>query len=147
MAVKFLREMDSRCDRERFMREARVLSRIRHPHIIQLFDAGLLDRAPYLVLELMEGDNLRSLLSRQAPLAVDRALSIAISCLEALETCHGAGIIHRDLKPDNILLSDGGEPRITDFGLVTDPGSPSNLTAPGEVVGTPAYLSPETIQG
>jgi serine/threonine protein kinase len=146
---------------ERFEREVRAISALNHPHICTLYDIG----PNYLVMELVEGETLREWLKR-AP-AADRSLEIARQVLEALRAAHGAGIVHRDLKPQNIMVRADGYAKVLDFGLAKRlPAARSildestavhtassvatatmDLTVAGQVVGTPAYMSPEQIQG
>ena len=158
VAIKVLRpELAEALGTERFLREIHVAARLRHPHIIPLFDSGQLaasgDSPPilYYIMPRIEGESLRSRLDREGALPVALALKIAGEVADALEHAHQAGVIHRDIKPENILL-EGGHALVADFGisralkaLQGDTGA--NLTETGLAVGTPAYMSPEQIEG
>jgi serine/threonine protein kinase/tetratricopeptide (TPR) repeat protein len=138
----------------RFEREARAIAALNHPHICTLFDVGALpDGSAYLVTELVDGDTLRDFL-KQSPSA-ERSREIAMEVTEALRAAHGAGIVHRDLKPDNIMVRFDGYVKVLDFGLakrmpVSLPGPNAgsvNVSIPGEIMGTVAYMSPEQALG
>ena len=135
----------------RFEREARAISALNHPHICTLYDVGSLPSGfSYLVTELVEGETLRDWLKR-AP-SPERCIEVARQVLEALRAAHGAGIVHRDLKPANIMVRFDGYVKVLDFGLakrfaVAEKGTTADLSLPGQVVGTVAYMSPEQIQG
>jgi Tol biopolymer transport system component len=144
--------------RERFEREARVISKLAHPHICVLYDvghaaiAGDVDR-PYLVMELVDGETLAARLRRGA-LPLDRAVTCAIQIAEALAAADAQGIIHRDLKPANIMIGAGGVVKVLDFGLArlmeADASSRRDdvgLSEPGRIAGTAAYMSPEQAAG
>ncbi|HEY8427161.1 MAG TPA: protein kinase [Sandaracinaceae bacterium] len=137
---------------ERFLREAVAASRVSHPSIVQVFDAGDYEGKPWIAMELLEGESLGERLER-GPLTVAEALKMAEGALSALSEVHEEGIIHRDLKPDNIFLARtrGGDwiPKVLDFGVAKDTsdGQLSKLTATGAVVGTAHYLSPEQAKG
>jgi serine/threonine protein kinase len=145
VAIKVCQEQFS----GRFEREARAISALNHPNICTLYDVG----ANYLVMELVEGETLRGLL--KSALSVERSLEIAKQVLEALGAAHRAGIVHRDLKPTNIMVRADGYVKVLDFGLakrtapVSDMGSTPTLdiSVPGEILGTVAYMSPEQIAG
>ena len=138
---------------ERFKREARVLAQLKHPNVVGVTDLGTEDEVPYLVMELIEGRDLfRALTGASSePLDVERTVEIGAKMAEALAYCHGMGAVHRDVKPHNILLEQStGRPVLTDFGLVKRDanklgvrGESSMETMSGEVVGTPAFMSPE----
>ena len=140
----------------RFVREANVIARLTHPNIVQLIDFGR-DRQGnlLLVMELLEGEPLRTLLRREGRLPADRAVVIAAQCLQALRTAHAAGVIHRDLKPENIFVhrtNDGDHVKVLDFGVAkiteADVGDVNaNHTAQGSMVGTLRYMAPEQVAG
>ncbi len=123
--------------RERFHREADALSRLSHPNIVTVIDRGEVDDQPYLVMEYVEGANLRSVM-KQGPLAPAEALQIVSSVLEALQHAHGQGIVHRDIKPENVLLSRGSLVKVADFGLsrLLGPAESTRLTHTHVVLGT-----------
>ncbi len=140
----------------RFVREANVIARLTHPNIVQLIDFGR-DRQGnlLLVMELLEGEALRTLLRREGRLPADRAVVIAAQCLQALRTAHAAGVIHRDLKPENVFVhrtDDGDHVKVLDFGVAkiteADVGDVNaNHTAQGSMVGTLRYMAPEQVAG
>jgi hypothetical protein len=141
---------------ERFEREATVLAGLRHPNVVSVLDLGQLpDGGLYLVLELVDGQNLRELLRSAAPLPLARVIELGRQILAALEEVHQHGVVHRDLKPANVLvrtLRDGSEVvQLVDFGIakqVRDPAlTDSGLTKTGSVIGTPGYIAPEQILG
>lgn len=132
---------------ERFMREIRVTSTLRHPGIVPLLDTGEVGGAPFYTMPLVSGETLAQRLQREQQLPLEEALTIVGELLDALEYAHNAGITHRDIKPANILLS-GGRALLADFGIAkamdTDEES---LTSSGLAVGTSAYMSPEQASG
>jgi eukaryotic-like serine/threonine-protein kinase len=136
----------------RFAREARAASSVESANIVTVFDAGVDDGRPYLVMELLRGEDLGSRLRRLGRIPLADALHIAAQVLRGLGRAHEAGIVHRDLKPDNVFLVKGdGDPlfaKIVDFGVSKIHRAPSGtapvaLTGKGTVVGTPLYMSPE----
>ncbi|MFQ5844766.1 MAG: serine/threonine-protein kinase, partial [Planctomycetota bacterium] len=130
--------------RERFHREAEVLSRLTHPNIVTVFDRGEVDGRPYLVMEYVEGTNLRTVL-REGPLPQAEALQILSSVLAALDYAHRNGIVHRDVKPENILLTRSSVPKVADFGLsrILGPEERTRLTRTHLMLGTYEYMAPE----
>jgi eukaryotic-like serine/threonine-protein kinase len=144
----------------RFEREAQAAARLNHPHIITVYDYGLLKtEGAYLVMELVRGETLGSILKREQRLSPEDAAEWLDQTLAAVEAAHRAGIIHRDLKPDNIFIAEGetGQRviKVLDFGLakITQPGAnqlttqAAPMTTPGTVMGTLAYMSPEQLTG
>ena len=146
VALKVLaRELASdRISRERFMNEWRIAGSLKHPNIVPVHDAGEADGRLYLAMDLIESGDLGQEIAR-GPLAPPRALKILEQAAAALDAAHEAGLVHRDIKPGNILL-DGEHAYLTDFGLSKVRGG-MKLTAPGRMVGTADYLSPEQIRG
>ena len=128
----------------RFRREARAAARLSNPGVVAVYDQGSLDGVAYLVMELVEGPNLRDLLA-SGPLSVKEALGLTAQILQPLGAAHRAGLVHRDIKPENVLLpADGSVAKVADFGLaraVTEVAQ----TSTGNVLGTVAYLAPELI--
>jgi len=129
---------------ERFKREARAAGALSHPHIVQVFDFGVEEHRPYLVMAHVPGGSLRDRLRAGGPLPDPAAL--ARELLGALAHVHGAGIVHRDVKPGNILLDEHDRSHLTDFG-VARPQDATTMTQTGMVMGTLAYLAPEVAAG
>src|SRR5262249_53467476 len=138
--------------RARFLREGQAASRIRHPNVVDVYDVGTEGERAYLVMELLEGEDLRSRLTRGGVLSPQQAADLLIPVVAALAVAHDIGIIHRDLKPENVFLSsERGSlaPKVLDFGIskVVDDDREASLTGTGAVLGTPYYMSPEQAQG
>jgi eukaryotic-like serine/threonine-protein kinase len=160
VAIKLMhQEIASDSDQlERFRREARAVAQLNHPHIVRVIDAGEWDAheqeghmgievgTPYIVLEHVDGETLKQLIRRDAPLEVPTVLAYGIELARALGAAHAQEIVHRDVKPQNVLLSEEGGAKITDFGIartLTEEG----LTVDGRVLGTTDYVSPEQALG
>jgi eukaryotic-like serine/threonine-protein kinase len=167
VAIKLMhRDIASDSDQlERFRREARAVAQLNHAHIVTVIDAGEWDSGedpegielgvggvggvggtPYMVLEHVGGETLKDLIRRDAPLDVPTVLAYGIEIARALGAAHGQGIVHRDVKPQNVLLSDEGGAKITDFGIARTL-SEEGLTMDGRVLGTTDYVSPEQALG
>ena len=129
----------------RLVREGRVLAGIDHPFVVGVLDAGEHLGVPYLVMELVEGEDLRGRL-RRGPLEPLAAARLVRQVAEGVAQLHARGVVHRDLKPENVLLDRRGSPRVCDLGLARG-DELSRLTATGDVLGTPAFLAPEQAQG
>ncbi|MEE1786842.1 protein kinase [Streptomyces sp. SP17BM10] len=127
---------------ERFSREAQHAAMLVHPRIVMVFDSGVDQGSPYIVMELVHGRSLAAVLAQQPQLPVERAVGIAAAVCEALAVAHAAGLVHRDIKPGNIMITDDGGVKVVDFGIARA-GSSNNLTQTATVLGTAAYLSPE----
>ncbi|MFD5468359.1 protein kinase [Kitasatospora sp. NPDC127059] len=127
---------------ERFSREAQHAAMLVHPRIVMVFDSGVDQGTPFIVMELVNGRSLAAVLAQQPQLPVERAVGIAAAVCEALAVAHAAGLVHRDIKPGNIMITDDGGVKVVDFGIARA-GSSSNLTQTASVLGTAAYLSPE----
>lgn len=126
----------------RFLREAEAVAALRHPNVVQIVGHGTTNEGvPYLVMEYLEGKNLRVYLDQHRRLTYDRTADVMGQVASGLTAIHSEGIVHRDLKPENIMLSDKWYVRLTDFGVAHLPDS--ELTQTLSVVGSPAYLSPE----
>ena len=143
--------------RQRFEQEARAASALNHPNILTVYDIAETDGTIYIAMELVEGKTLRELMASGEPLPTKRLLDIAVQTAEGLAKAHSVGIVHRDLKPENVMVSKDGYVKILDFGLakLTEPvtqdatGLPTAIaaTAPGTVLGTAGYMSPEQASG
>lgn len=133
----------------RFIQEYALLSRIRHPHVIRIYDQGFSDDHAYIAMEYFERGDLRGEL--RAGMLAERAVEVAAQVAQALEAVHAGGIIHRDLKPENVMLRADGSVALADFGVAKPLHKDESLglaqTRHGEVVGTPYYLSPEQARG
>lgn len=129
----------------RFRREAELIARLNHPYVVRLRDASFSGPAPYQVYELYEGGTLQDKLLREGAFAFACALELTRKLGEGLAHAHDRGVLHRDLKPQNVLLSEAGEPALSDFGLARrdQAQSRAGLTATGEAIGTPLYMAPE----
>jgi serine/threonine-protein kinase len=160
VAVKVLAAelITSRVVRERFIREARAASAVRSPHICDVYDSGMYEERPFLVMELLEGESLYDMLTRLRRLDPETVLSVATQTARGLGKAHEANIVHRDLKPENIFVSKDEDGKLIvkllDFGLAkfyepTNDGDPKTvrLTREGALFGTPAYMSPEQAKG
>jgi serine/threonine-protein kinase len=130
----------------RFRREAEALAGLRHPNIVQVYDAGDVDGRPYFAMEFVEGGSLSQQLSA-APQHPRRAAELVATLAGAVQFAHGRGIVHRDLKPANILLNADGTPKITDFGVALSIAGGTRFTISGARVGTPSYMAPEQAIG
>ena len=132
---------------DRFNREARALARLQHPRIVTVHDFGVAGGLHYLVMEYVEGANLRQV-QRSGGLSPAQALRIVPEICEALQYAHDRGIVHRDIKPENLLLDRDGHVKITDFGIakLVGPSAGSTFLTGADVVGTPHYMAPEQIE-
>jgi serine/threonine-protein kinase len=150
VAIKILLPPSTDAERaqfdERFRREAVALAKLRHPHILTVYDADVdpSSGTPYLVTELLAGESLERALA-SGPLSLDRALAFAEQLADALAFAHEQGIVHRDVKPDNVIIEHGTHARLIDFGVARTEGS--EITHGAFLVGTPSYLSPEAAAG
>jgi putative two-component system response regulator len=126
---------------QRFQHEARLVARLKHPNILDVFDFGYEDGVPYIVMELVEGGTLAQYVG--APMPLGDVLAVLEPLGRALDYAHARGILHRDIKPSNILLRRDGSPVLADFGLSRLAGATRRLTATGTVMGTADYMSPE----
>jgi serine/threonine protein kinase len=131
--------------RARFEVEARLAAAVTHPNVVIVYDVGVDDGMPFLVMECLPGKTLADEI-RAGPMAIDRIGATAVTVLDALAAAHARGVLHRDLKPANVLMTADGRPKLTDFGIATSE-TVNELTASGLVVGTPAYLAPERVNG
>lgn len=128
----------------RFEFEARSVARLKHPALVAVYDQGHDGDRAFLVMELVEGGTLRELLRERGPMPPHAVAAVAGPVLDALAVAHRGGLVHRDIKPENILISDSGEVKIADFGLVRAAAA-ANTTSNSVILGTAAYLSPEQV--
>jgi tRNA A-37 threonylcarbamoyl transferase component Bud32 len=133
--------------RARFMRETRAACRVRHAHVVEIFDFGETDGVTFLAMELVEGGTLAQLLEREGKLPLSRAVEILLPILSAVAELHLAGILHRDIKPSNILLAGARDlcPKLADFGASRLDDDLPSITQSQGVLGTPAYMPPELV--
>jgi eukaryotic-like serine/threonine-protein kinase len=133
----------------KFDREARAAAKLSHPNVVSVFDQGQdvagSNRRPYIVMEHVEGQTLRDILNRDAPLPASRALEIMEPVLAALAVAHDAGLVHRDVKPENVLISGRGQSKVAGFGLAKAVSSQTNTATQGLLIGTVSYLPPELV--
>ncbi len=158
VAIKLMhREIAADSDQlERFRREARSVAQLNHPHVVTVIDAGeepsedgssdAWAGTPYIVLEYVDGETLKDVIRREAPLDIPQAIAYAIEIARALGAAHERQIVHRDVKPHNVLISPEGGAKITDFGIARTL-SEEGLTVAGRVLGTTDYVSPEQALG
>ena len=134
---------------ERFRREAQAAANLNHPNIVGIYDWGQERGTYYIVMEHVSGRSMSDVLRSTGPLSPDRAAEIAFDVAGALTVAHAAGLVHRDVKLGNILVSDGGDVKVADFGIATalHGGTDAGLTQHGSVMGTATYFSPEQAQG
>ena len=150
MTQYFARDSEGR---ERFLREARIAAAIKHPNVVNIFDVGVCQGIPYLVMELLEGEDLEKVLLSKGTLDESTIIDLVVPVVAGLVAVHDAGIVHRDLKPGNIFLARGRndeiEPKLLDFGISKASGKDHmRLTAAnGSLMGTPFYMAPEAVQG
>jgi len=138
--------------RARFLREARIAAAIKHPNVVNIFDIGVENQIPYLVMELLVGQDLESLISSHGALSEHTIIDILVPVVAGLVAVHDASVVHRDLKPGNIFLSRGPndevEPKLLDFGISRAVGGAEKMrltSTRGLLMGTPLYMSPEAL--
>src|SRR5918996_1429201 len=150
VAVKILRPQFSSDPgfSARFKQEARAAGGLSHPNIVGVYDYGTdgADGEPYIVMELVHGSDLAAILHERGALSVTDSVRIAIGVADALEVAHRRGIVHRDVKPGNIMITDGGDVKVTDFGIARAV-SEASMTVTGTTLGSVHYFSPEQARG
>lgn len=149
VAIKILKEEYSRDKSfvEKFKTEALSAARINHPNIVNIYDVGQEGDIYYIVMELVEGRTLKEIISDEAPLAVERAVDIAIMICDGVHHAHEKGIIHRDIKPHNILITDHGMVKVADFGIARAISNATITYGNNNIVGSVHYISPEQAKG
>jgi eukaryotic-like serine/threonine-protein kinase len=149
VAIKILHERFAGDDEYigRFRHEARSVAQLTHPNIVSVIDRGEDDGREYIVFEFVDGENLKDLIVRSSPLPGRRAVELAVAIADGLTFAHEHGLVHRDVKPQNVLLSEGGRVKVTDFGIARSLDVEHGLTETGTVVGTGEYLAPEQANG
>ena len=142
--------LDSTELRERFAREARALAALNHPNIVNIYDTGEFDDAPFIVMEYVRGETLAEMIKRRAPLSIGQKLTLMMELCAGLAQAHNADIVHRDIKPANLMVDQQGRLKILDFGIarVTEDNRTrvGPLTQVNMMIGTPGYMSPEQLE-
>jgi serine/threonine protein kinase/ABC-type sugar transport system substrate-binding protein len=148
VAMKIIKLDESQQDefKQRFAREAEVIAKLEHIHILPIYAYGLNDEMAYLAMRWLRGGSLSDMLKR-GPIPLEQTANIFSQVAQGLAFAHSKGIIHRDLKPSNIMLDDAGNAYLTDFGLAKLTEQSGEITRSGTIVGTPAYMSPEQLRG
>jgi eukaryotic-like serine/threonine-protein kinase len=147
VAIKELLQAADPVALRRFLQEAQVMARTSHPNLVQVHDLELMGAENYIVLEFIRGKSLRDWI-KQGPVSPPHVFAIMHGVLQALDYAHKRAIVHRDMKPENVLISDDGMVKVTDFGiarLMDDPAVGGTATKTGTTVGTPQYMSPEQV--
>jgi eukaryotic-like serine/threonine-protein kinase len=132
---------------ERFRREARLAAQLSHQNIVTVIDRGEQEGRQFIVFEYVEGENLKALIEREAPLPEREAIELALQVADGLAFAHAQGLVHRDVKPQNVLLTEDGRAKVTDFGIARSVDVHRGLTQTGTVMGTSDYISPEQARG
>lgn len=134
---------------ERFLREAKIIARLDHPNIVRVYEFLELKRPQgrYFVMEYVDGVSLSRMLEKFKTLPIDVASYIALKVAQGLSYAHSEGVIHRDIKPSNVMISKKGDVKLMDFGISRSLAIADSLTSPGVFIGTPAYSSPEQMEG
>jgi len=148
VAIKILKDEFSKDQSfvERFKIEALAAAKMSHPNIVNIYDVGQQNDTYYIVMEYVEGESLKDIINRQAPLSVQKAIDIAVMICEGINHAHEKGIIHRDIKPHNILITGSGIVKVADFGIA-QAISMKTITYGGDVFGSVHYISPEQAKG
>jgi serine/threonine-protein kinase len=148
VAIKVLRagNLATNEDRDRFLREARSVAQLSHAGIVPVHEVGEHEGLPYLVSDFVAGPTLADFLTGRRP-APREAARLVAEIADALQYAHGRGVIHRDIKPSNVMIDDAGRPHLMDFGLAKREAGEVTMTLDGQVLGTPAYMSPEQAKG
>lgn len=132
---------------ERFRREVKLARRVTHKNVARVFDIGEHGSSKFLTMEYIEGDTLSARVVHQGPMPVLQVVDIAVALCAGLSAAHAAGVVHRDLKPENVMIAKDGRVVIMDFGIARARVEDASRTQVGAAIGTPAYMSPEQVQG
>ncbi len=148
VAIKVLREeIGVSADAvARFRKEAHSAAQLNHPNIVQIYDTGVDGDVHYIVMECLDEPDLKRIITEWAPLPEEKVIDVAIQCCRALSYAHKQGVVHRDVKPHNVLFTDDGRLKLSDFGIAAAAGS-SGLGPGGTVLGSAPYMAPEQVQG
>jgi eukaryotic-like serine/threonine-protein kinase len=148
VALKILHEHYSQDDEyiERFRREARSVAQLTHPNVVTVIDRGEHEGRQYIVFEYIDGENLKQLVEREGPLPPRQVIELGLQIASALASAHARGVVHRDVKPQNVILTDEGRPKVTDFGIARS-ADVESVTLTGTVMGTSEYIAPEQARG
>ena len=150
VAIKVLRQdrLSSEAFVERFLKEAKAIGRLSHPNIVAVYDIGEDQGTIYIAMEFLEGVQLDKFQTPEKKFAMAEIIDVGVQVAEALHYAHERGVTHRDIKPSNIIVEPNGRIKITDFGIahIEDPSGVIQTQA-GEILGTPAYMSPEQVLG
>ena len=147
IAVKIPRidRLDS-SEAEQFLREGRTAAQLKHPNIVRVYEAGSDDSTPFIVSDIVHGVPLSDWLADQRP-TIRESVELCATIANALQHAHEAGVVHRDLKPANVIMDEALQPHLTDFGLAKRTATEVTMTVDGQLLGTPAYMSPEQAKG
>ena len=146
VAIKILKPLPEVMEAEqtlRFEREALMMANLAHPNVVRVYDRGIVEGRPYLVMEYVEGGDLRQRMTSEQPMPLDETRSVLRDVCTALEFLHAEGILHRDLKPENILIDDQGVAKVADFGIAVPLAETGQVTRTGQIMGTLDYIAPE----
>ena len=149
VALKVLRQDRVSTDTfvKRFLKEAKVIGRLSHPHIVTIHDVGEDQGNIYIAMEFLEGSSFSDII-RERRLSIKEIVEFGVQIAETLDYAHRKGVVHRDIKPSNIIVQQDGWTKVTDFGIAhLDDASGTLQTQTGEIMGTPAYMSPEQVMG
>ena len=133
--------------RARFFREAQACARLSHPNIVTVYDMGEDDGRFFIVMEFLEGEELRRIIAQKKPLTLEDKLTVMLQVCDGLHYAHQKGVVHRDIKPGNIFLLRNGQAKILDFGIAQIATTEAGLTRTGLIMGTLRYISPEQVRG